>query len=173
MCGARGGGGADCRGCVDRRALVAPRAPDGAMNVRRLVVFLHDLVAAALAWMAAYWLRFNLDVPHEFAVVMLARLPLVIGVHVAVFWLFGLYRGLWRYASLPDLRNIVMAVGIAALAVPTLVTLLARGGALHARRRRRNDGAGVRRHRRGQGERLGAAADRARRSPRPRSRRSG
>src|SRR2546429_255739 len=55
--GGRGGGGADCRGCVDRRALVAPRAPDGAVNVRRLVVFLHDLVAAALAWMAAYWLR--------------------------------------------------------------------------------------------------------------------
>ena len=97
------------------------------MNLRRLVVFLHDLVAAALAWMAAYWLRFNLDVPHEFAVVMLARLPLVIGVHVAVFWLFGLYRGLWRYASLPDLRNIVMAVGIAALAVPTVLTLFDRG----------------------------------------------
>jgi len=97
------------------------------MNLRRLVVFLHDLVAAALAWMAAYWLRFNLDVPHEFAMVMLARLPLVIGVYVAVFWLFGLYRGLWRYASLPDLRNIVMAVGIAVLAVPTVLTLFDRG----------------------------------------------
>ena len=97
------------------------------MNLRRLTVFLHDLVAAALAWMAAYWLRFNLDVPHEFAMVMLARLPIVIGVHVAVFWLFGLYRGLWRYASLPDLRNILMAVGIAALAVPTVLTLFDRG----------------------------------------------
>ena len=97
------------------------------MNLRRLIVFLHDLAAAALAWLAAYWLRFNLDVPHEFAAAMLARLPLVIAVHAGVFWLFGLYRGLWRYASLPDLRNIVMAVGIAALAVPTLLTLLDRG----------------------------------------------
>jgi len=112
---------------VDRRALVAPRAPGGRLNLRRLTVFLHDLVAAALAWLAAYWLRFNLDVPHEFAAAMFARLPLVIAVHAAVFWLFGLYRGLWRYASLPDLRNIVMAVGIAALAVPTLLTLLDRG----------------------------------------------
>jgi len=98
------------------------------LNLRRLTIFLHDVVAAALAWLAAYWLRFNLDVPHEFAAAMFARLPLVIGVHAVVFLLFGLYRGLWRYASLPDLRNIVMAVGIAALAVPTLLTLLDRGG---------------------------------------------
>ncbi|HZQ73035.1 MAG TPA: polysaccharide biosynthesis protein, partial [Burkholderiales bacterium] len=112
---------------MDRRALVAPRAPGGRLNLRRLIVFLHDLAAAALAWLAAYWLRFNLDVPHEFAAAMFARLPLVIAVHAGVFWLFGLYRGLWRYASLPDLRNIVMAVGIAALAVPTLLTLLDRG----------------------------------------------
>jgi FlaA1/EpsC-like NDP-sugar epimerase len=97
------------------------------LNLRRLIVFLHDVAAAALAWMAAYWLRFNLDVPHEFAAVMLARLPIVIAIHVVVFWRFGLYRGLWRYASLPDLRNIVLAVGIAALAVPALLTLFDRG----------------------------------------------
>ncbi len=35
----------------------------------------------------------------------------------------GLYRGLWRYASLPDLRRIIIAVGIGALAVPALFTL--------------------------------------------------
>src|SRR5207302_4950228 len=131
--GGPGGRGRRCRcraGCgrgVDRRPLGAAPATGGELNLRRLVVFCHDLVAAALAWMAAYWLRFNLDVPHEFAAVMLERLPVVIGVHVAVFWLFGLYRGLWRYASLPDLRNIVMAVGIAALAVPTVLTLFDRG----------------------------------------------
>ena len=28
-------------------------------------------------------------------------------------WLFGLYRGLWRYASIHDLRLIVVAVGVA------------------------------------------------------------
>ena len=94
------------------------------MNLRRIIVMLHDVAAAALAWMVAYWLRFNLDVPHEFAQIMLARLPIVLAVHAAVFWSLGLYRGLWRYASLPDLRNIVVAVGIAALAVPTLITLL-------------------------------------------------
>jgi FlaA1/EpsC-like NDP-sugar epimerase len=98
-----------------------------ALNPRRLVVFLHDVVAAALAWMLAYWLRFNLEVPPEYAGAMVDRLPVVLALHAAVFWMLGLYRGLWRYASLPDLRRILTAVAIAALAVPAAVTLAGLG----------------------------------------------
>ena len=93
------------------------------MMVRRAIVFLHDVVVAALAWMLAFWLRFNLDIPDEYLEVMWARLPWVLGVHVAVFWALGLYRGLWRYASVPDLQRILSAVGVAALAVPALLAL--------------------------------------------------
>jgi FlaA1/EpsC-like NDP-sugar epimerase len=39
------------------------------------------------------------------------------------FWLFGLYKGLWRYASIHDLRVILVSVGAAALAFPAIVTL--------------------------------------------------
>ena len=35
------------------------------MYSRRLLVFLHDLVAAAAAWMLGFWLRFNLDIPPD------------------------------------------------------------------------------------------------------------
>ena len=94
------------------------------MHARRFIVFLHDLIAAGLAWMAAFWLRFNLDIPPEYHEVMLVRLPLVLAVHAAIFWTLGLYRGLWRYASLPDLQRILMAVGIAAAAVPALLALM-------------------------------------------------
>jgi FlaA1/EpsC-like NDP-sugar epimerase len=94
---------------------------------RRLFVLLHDLVAAALAWMLGYWLRFNLDIPPEYASVMAQRVPVVVAVHAAIFWILGLYRGLWRYASLPDFRRILVAVGIAALAVPAVVTLIGLG----------------------------------------------
>ena len=48
----------------------------------------------------------------------------MIVIHGAVFWMLGLYRGLWRYASLPDLRLIVIAVGLAGLAVPALFAFL-------------------------------------------------
>ena len=88
------------------------------MKLRRFIVFAHDALAAGLAWVAAFWLRFNFDVPAEYQELMLESLPWVLGIHAAVFWVLGLYRGLWRYASLPDLQTIAMAIGIAALAVP-------------------------------------------------------
>jgi FlaA1/EpsC-like NDP-sugar epimerase len=97
------------------------------MNIRRFIVFGHDVVAAAIAWAAAFWLRFNLDLPDEYREVMLDRLPLVAGIHAAIFWLLGLYRGLWRYASLSDLQRILLAVGVAALAVPAMLALLRLG----------------------------------------------
>ena len=94
------------------------------MNLRRLIIFLHDVIAAGLAWLVSFWLRFNLDIPGEYQTLMLDLLPGVLVIHAAAFWALGLYRGLWRFASLPDLRRILIAVGIAALAVPTLMALL-------------------------------------------------
>ena len=94
------------------------------MHARRLIVFLHDVAAAGLAWMLAFWLRFNLDIPPEYLEVMLVRLPLVLAVHAVIFWTLGLYRGLWRYASLPDLQLILIAAGIAAPVIPALFALM-------------------------------------------------
>jgi FlaA1/EpsC-like NDP-sugar epimerase len=95
--------------------------------IRRLIIFVHDLVAAAMAWVISFWLRFNLDLPPEYADIMLNRLALVIGVHALVFWALGLYKGMWRYASLPDIQRLLLAVGVAALAVPALFAILGIG----------------------------------------------
>ena len=97
------------------------------MNLRRLVVFGYDVMVAGAAWLVAFWLRFNLDVPPDYTEVMLARLPLVVALHAVIFWTLGLYRGMWRYASLPDLQRIVLAVGLAGLAVPALLAMLRLG----------------------------------------------
>src|SRR4029077_12271086 len=96
----------------------------GSGMARRLLAFLHDLTAGPLAWVFALWLRVHLPVPREYNELMLDRLPWVLAVHAAVFWALGLYRGLWRFASLPDLKRILIAVGIAALAVPTVLSML-------------------------------------------------
>jgi FlaA1/EpsC-like NDP-sugar epimerase len=93
---------------------------------RATLAFAHDVIAAGVAWLAAFWLRFNLEMPPaEYARAAYAGLPGVLLVHALTFWLFGLYRGLWRYASVPDLQRILVAVGVAALAVPALFTLWA------------------------------------------------
>jgi FlaA1/EpsC-like NDP-sugar epimerase len=47
-------------------------------------------------------------------------LPLQAGVFLA----FGLYRGLWRFASLPDLQRIVLAAGLGAVAIPVVLVMM-------------------------------------------------
>jgi FlaA1/EpsC-like NDP-sugar epimerase len=93
---------------------------------RALLAFLHDVTAVGVAWLGAYWLRFNLEVPPPvYLQPATIALPAVLAVHAVVFWLMGLYRGLWRYASLPDLQRILVAASVAALATPALFTLIA------------------------------------------------
>ncbi len=77
----------------------------------RLLVFLHDMLMIPAAWGLAYWMRFNLAyVPPEFIDEAVDMLPLVVLVVGSVYWLFGLYRGVWRFASLNDLAQIARAV---------------------------------------------------------------
>ena len=93
-------------------------------NYRAFLAFAHDVIAAGLAWALAFWLRFNLDVPSDFRASMWNTIVLSMPLHAVLFWLFGLYRGLWRYASLPDLQRILIACLIGALAMPTVLVLL-------------------------------------------------
>jgi len=93
-------------------------------NWRAWLAFGHDILACAAAWLTAYWLRFTPELPDHYVEQALDTLLWVIPVHAALFWGFGLYRGIWRYASLPDLRRIVVSVGTAAVAVPTLLFML-------------------------------------------------
>ena len=85
-------------------------------GLRVLLAFAHDVAAAALAWALAFLLRFNFDIPSEYQQLLAATLAWTVPVQAAVFWAFGLYRGLWRYASLPDLQRIALAVAVAVMA---------------------------------------------------------
>src|SRR5690242_18071653 len=92
------------------------------ISTRRLLAFAHDVTAAGIAWLAAFWLRFNLEIPADYLHSALVTLPGVVAANTLLFWGLGLYRGLWRYASLPDLQRILFAVGAAAIiAIPTAV----------------------------------------------------
>ena len=86
----------------------------------RTAAFTHDLLTIPASWLLAYWLRFNLDrIPPEFVASALQSLPWIILIQGSIYWLFGLYRGVWRFASLPDLVRITKAVltGTAAIVV--------------------------------------------------------
>ncbi len=97
---------------------------DSSLISRRLVAFTHDLLALALCWFGAYWLRFNLDLPELYLFSAGQALLLVLCIHGPVYWLFGLYRGIWRYASLMDLRRIILAVALSSVLVAVAVFML-------------------------------------------------
>jgi FlaA1/EpsC-like NDP-sugar epimerase len=96
------------------------------MNPRSLTASLHDLCAAAVAGVMGYALRFNFDIPPNFADAMLRNLLWIIPLQAVIFHGFGLYRGIWRFASIPDLRRIALAAGTVALAIPALLLMLQR-----------------------------------------------
>ncbi|MDN7181226.1 polysaccharide biosynthesis protein, partial [Caballeronia sp. SEWSISQ10-4 2] len=76
-----------------------------------------DLVAVAVAWLAAYALRFNGSVPDDFWHGGINALVWVVVIYALMFRVFGLYRGMWVFASLPDLMRISKAVASGALIV--------------------------------------------------------
>mgnify|MGYP000863035861 FL=1 len=92
---------------------------------KRTLALAHDLFAVIACWLLAYWLRFNFDVPEIFISGALRTLALVVCIHAPAFWFLGLYRGIWRYASLMDLRRIILAVGFASMLVAAAVYMLA------------------------------------------------
>jgi FlaA1/EpsC-like NDP-sugar epimerase len=78
----------------------------------------HDLFVAALAWAGAYYLRFNFDLPQNYQSEMWRTLLWIAPLQSMIFWHMGLYRGIWRYASVADMRRIFMAVLLAAMLIP-------------------------------------------------------
>jgi FlaA1/EpsC-like NDP-sugar epimerase len=78
-------------------------------NRRAALAFLHDVAMAALSFAFSFYLRIG-----DAFLYYEPRLTLLYGsvftaIAAAVFLLTGLYRGIWRYASLPDLFNIARA----------------------------------------------------------------
>ena len=87
----------------------------------RAGVFLHDVLMIPVAWYLAYWLRFNLGtIPENSLQVATLMLPVVILCQSFSYFVFGLYRGIWRFASLYDFIRIGKSVYVGAL-IATLV----------------------------------------------------
>ena len=78
--------------------------------VYRWRVVLHDLLMIPVAWLGAYWLRYNLDaIPNEFLQGAYYALPAVIAIQLSINLFVGVHRSEWRFVSLPDLSLILRA----------------------------------------------------------------
>ena len=93
-------------------------------NPRSFSALLHDVLMAGLAWIFAYYLRFNFDIPSEFILSMWRNLSWVLALQVCTFLGFGLYQGVWRFASIPDLKRILKAIAVAGLAITSVLLMV-------------------------------------------------
>jgi len=94
------------------------------MHIRNWMALGHDAVAAAAAWYLAYWLRFNTEIPEFNLPNMLGTMLWVVPLQALVFFGFGMYRGIWRYASVPDVQRIALAVGVSTLLIALALVML-------------------------------------------------
>ena len=93
-------------------------------QLRPLIAFIHDFVAIIIAWWLAYLFRFNFEIPPHFQVSLVENLLWIVPLQASFFYLFRLYRGIWRYASIPDLKRIFWAVTLSAVVVPFVLFML-------------------------------------------------
>ena len=90
------------------------------------LAFLHDLVIAALTPTLGLLLRVGPGVrEHQLEAVMLAT-PVFVVVAAVTYHAFGMYRGIWAYASVRDLLNIVKASSLAILVFVAILLMVNR-----------------------------------------------
>jgi len=90
---------------------------------RSFLVFLFDLSAVVVAWVGAFLLRFNFQWPYGYGdLVLMGLVPLLAAQALACRWA-KLYRGMWIFASLPDLRRVLKAVSVSAAVLVVFAAL--------------------------------------------------
>ncbi len=83
------------------------------ISPRGLVAYAHDIAMAGLSFVLALYLRLGDDTTLYKPDPMIQGGIVFVAISAVVFWFSGLYRGVWRYASINDLLAITRAVTIA------------------------------------------------------------
>ena len=94
---------------------------------RAATAFAHDVIVAAASFFLALFLRLGDAAVYYINDSLMLAVAIFTTVCAGVFWFTGLYRGIWRYASLSDVFAIVKAVTLSLLiflAVTFMITRL-------------------------------------------------
>ena len=84
-------------------------------STKLAIAFAHDIAMATLAYLLALWLRLGEDMAQLDGVTVFGGAALFTLVAAGVFRWLGLYRGIWRFASFPDLARITRAATLIVL----------------------------------------------------------
>lgn len=79
-------------------------------NYRSFLAFSHDTFAIGLAFYLAFVLRFNFDIPNNQILTFNSLKWMIILIFSSSFLIFKIYRGVWRYSGLVELKRIFLSV---------------------------------------------------------------
>ncbi|MGE4242759.1 SDR family NAD(P)-dependent oxidoreductase [Ramlibacter sp.] len=83
-----------------------------------------DLLLVLAAWWLAFWLRFNLDLPEEYVDLALASSPWCLLGFGAGLVVARVYRHVWSFIGLPELRQLAAGVLLGSLLTAAAVLML-------------------------------------------------
>ncbi|WP_421956076.1 polysaccharide biosynthesis protein [Polaromonas sp.] len=83
-----------------------------------------DLLLLLLSWWLAFWFRFNLDIPESFDLQIRGSAVLVVLGYGIPLMFGGMYRHVWRYTGIPELRRLALTCVIGALLTAASVLML-------------------------------------------------
>lgn len=97
------------------------------LHKKQLVQITADLLLLSAAYTAAWLLRFEGHLGPVQMHLLTKSLPWVLSAKIVCLWLFGVYRGEWRYVSVHAMIQLAKAVLLASLLMVLGVLLLQRG----------------------------------------------
>jgi len=108
---------------VLRNGALLPLFDTPLISQRILKTFL-DLAFIAFSYYLAFLLRFEGELEPVVKKYFLSTVPLVLAVKLLVFYLSGLYRGVWQYAGVADLLRVAKAVLLACIIAGILLSMI-------------------------------------------------
>ncbi len=76
---------------------------------KQIIEILVDSVVIGGSFSIAHFLRFEGEIPEDIIITHDKLILFFISFKIATFYLFGLYRGIWKYASISDMINVFKA----------------------------------------------------------------
>lgn len=94
------------------------------LKLRRPIIIALHLALVISAYILAFYLRFDFQIANNYWQLIFKTLPVFVCIKMIILGYFGLYSGLWRYASVDDIWRILKANVLATLCFIFAVFLL-------------------------------------------------
>jgi len=81
-------------------------------GLRKILLVLIDIILVNVAFIAALLIRFDGAVPKQYFTGYINLAALITVIYIVSYYIFGLYKKIWQYASVGELLTIISAVSV-------------------------------------------------------------